>query len=433
VKARNLAVLVVLAIVLVAAAYWSSNRQRASTAAPELGVKLFPGLALNDVAKIVVRSPSATATVARVNGIWSAVDRFNYPATFDKVSDLLRRLGELGVGQVIRAAPAELAGLNLVPPAPGAASAAPGATVVELFDQAGKPMASLRIGKEHITAPPRGAAAPSGFGGYPDGRYVAKDNEHVYLVSDTLDQATPDLKSWMDEDFLNVTESDVATVDVTGGTNAPLHLARPGGTGPLELPTIPAGQEMDAAKVSRVAGALGYLRYDDVADPTLAPAVTGLDQPATFKCKTSKGEVYTLRIGKSPKDDARRYVGVTVAFEPPPTGAVSAATSTDTNKLAEAKAEEAARQATATAVTKLNAKLSPWIYLLSASQVEPMLMPAADLLKVKPPPEPEKKAATNAPAPAAANTPTPAATNNPPGDAQEAAAPAATNSAPAKP
>jgi hypothetical protein len=379
-KIRQLVVLIVVAAVLIGLAVWSSRKESRRTAPAQIGAKALPGLdaKVNDVDAIVVRSATETARVARVDGTWRVTGKHGYPADFSKVRDLLIKLADLKVAQSLRATPALLKDLQVDP------SSAPErqALVIELLDKSGKSIASLRAGKTHMRSSPGEEMSP--YGAYPDGRFVAAARDRVSLVAETLTEVSASDKNWMDSDLLNVNNGDLSHIEITGATTGVVRLDRPAAGGDLAVKDIPADKEADASKVSRVTSALSYLRFDDVADPTLTPAQTGLDKPVTFQAKTAKGQIYTVRVGKTPEGDSRRYAAFAIAHEAPP-----APDPADTNAVAAAKAGAAEQAKLAADAKQLNAKLSPWVYLLNSYQTEALCMGQGDLLKTK---EPEKKA-----------------------------------------
>jgi hypothetical protein len=380
VKIKHLLALAVLAVVLVGLARWTTNRSQPAPGGARLGDKVLPGFIekVNYVAAIAVQSPAGTALVSRVDGTWRVPGRYGYRADFGKVSDALRKLVDLKVAQVMRITPEQLADLHLLPV--GSGNSAARATVVNLRAANGEPLAVLRIGKDHNRPSPAGA--PPGMEGYPDGKFVAVSDTKVYLVSDMLTELAATDRDWIDQEFLNVISADLASIDVTGGTNGAIRLERPAAGGELTLKDVPAGKEVDAARVSRLTGALGYLRFEDVADPALAPAVTGLDKPVVCKAVTTKGTVYTVSLGATPANDPRRYASVSVAFVAPPLPAASA---TDTNAPAAAQTQAEEHRKTQAEARNLNDKLSPWVYLLGEDQVSALLTPAGEFLKDKPP------------------------------------------------
>ncbi len=390
-KSKHLLSLVVVAAVLVGLAWWSSNRGKPAPGAVRIGDKVLPGLLdkVNDVATLRIESPSGTTVVARVDGIWRVPGKHGYRASFSKVSDALRKLADLKITQVMRIAPVQLADLGLLPAS--ASNTEQRATVLELKAVNGATLSSLRLGKEHNRPAPAGASPEMG---YPDGRFVALDDTKVYLVGETLTDLTVSEFEWLDDDFLNVSAAEIASIDVTGGTNGAVHLERPAAGGELTLKNVPPGKEMDSSAVARLSGALTYLRFEDVADPALGAAVTGLDKPVVYKATTSKGVAYTLKLGSTPAGDTRRYASVAVSFTAPPAAPLSA---TDTNAAAMAQAKAEEDRKTASDAQTMNDKFSPWVYLLGESQAGSMMLPVSELLKDKP-------AVTNA-APTVATSP----------------------------
>jgi hypothetical protein len=282
------------------------------------------------------------------------------------------KLAELKPGQVVRVDRSQWTDLQLLSPLdPAGANRDAMATHLELLDAGGKLLASLDLGKSHM----RTSAEMPMYGGYPDGRYIATANGTVQLVADSLDDVTATVRDWIDDSFLQVSASDLVALDVTGGTNPPVTLAREGDA-PLALPAVPAGREPDATKLDRLSGALSYLRFEDVADPALTPEQTGLAAPLTYRARAKDGRIYTVQLGGSPAGSDQRYAAVRVGFEAPPA-------STNAPAADKPSPEEEAKA--------LQDKLGKWVYLLSSYSAESMTLPLAELTK-------EKLAETNAPA-----------------------------------
>ena len=378
-KAKQLFVLIVAALLLAGLAVWTSRKEARSTAPTDVGNKLLPALEanMNDVNAIVIRSASETATVARADGIWRVAGKFDYPADFTKVRELLTRLADLKILQSMRATPALLADLQL-----GATpTVEPGAQTafIDLKDKDGKVLASLRAGKPHMRSTP-GDEQTGPNGGYPDGRFVATGTDRILVVGDPLSELSATDKNWLDAELVNVASTDLTRIDITGATSGVVRLERQGTNPDWTLKDIPSGKEADTSKLPRVASALSFLRFDDIADPKLTPAQTGLDKPVTFQGRTAKGEVYTVRVGKSPQGDTRRYAAFAVTFEPP----VVAPAPAGTNAVASAKAQAGEQAKTAAQVKQLDEKLGHWVYLLNSYQAEALCMGHDDLIKPKP-------------------------------------------------
>ncbi len=382
---KNLITLAGLAAVMIGLATWSSRKETRKTEAASLGNNAFPALQkqVNEIASIHIQSPAETATVTRVEGIWRTPGKWNYPADFGKIRDLLRKLADAKILQSVQATPAERSELQLLTSTDtGATNRAQCATRIQLLDSRGAAISSLYLGKTRSRP-----GSESGMGGFPDSQFVMTDNGQISLIGDTFSEVTTRDKDWLDTDFLTLT--DIIAVHVTGKPAGEIHATRATPTDDLKVQgTIPDNKEVDSTKLGSLGSALNFLRFDDVADPKLSPQQTGLDKPVIYEATSKKGEKVTLRIGKSPAGDTKRYASVAVAFEAP---AVPAPSGTDTNQVALAQAREKENAQTAASAKLLNDKFSPWIYLLSPESADAMTQGFQDLLKDKPKPQDQKE------------------------------------------
>jgi hypothetical protein len=382
-KTKQLLFLTLVAALLVGAAKLSTKKPTA-TGGAQVGSKVLPALAINDIQTLDIRTPNATATVARVDGIWRVVNHHNYPADFGKIRDLLTKLADLKTLQSVRATTRQRRELHLQSD-PGI-DAAEQPAILDLKDKAGKSMETLLLGKERQR--PSASQQPEPYGGAPDGRFIATGKGAIHLVGDTLSEVVAIPRQWMDEDFISVKPEEVSSIEISGTTNGNVVMKRSAGTIDFTLPAIPEDKETDAPGLTRLASALSYIRFDDIADPGTAPGTMGLDKPVTFVAHTFKGETYTVTIGRSTTPDTQYYARFAVAFIPPPapTGADA------TNQAAKAQAELNEKLDADT--KRLSAKIAPWTYRLNTYAAESFTMGYADLLKDKSTTE-EKKPETN--------------------------------------
>ncbi|MDD5483400.1 MAG: DUF4340 domain-containing protein [Kiritimatiellae bacterium] len=401
-NAKTLIVLVAAAVLLGGMAYYSVQKKKPSSASVAIGGKALQNLDVNRVAKLVIISGTGRITVARPKGRWVVASRFNYPANFDKVADVIRELSELKIGQIVNAPPGRLADFNLVSPAPAAATNQPAGsgTLVELRDENDGLMASLIIGKNFM----RPQSAPMtdmamNFGDYSAGRYVQSVDNKVYLVAKSLDRLTEEAKTWLADDFIMASAADIMEINVSGPDRDPIKLVRAREGGDFSLADLRPGEgSLDSSKISRITGALDHLGFDDVADPALTPKETGLDRPLVFKAATKDGLIYTLQAGNQLADDNQdRYFTISATNDP--ALAETAAAGTEDEPAAGKKekdgrtapsAQEGEKKSAAERAAELNAKFGSWIYIVKSYRAEPMLITRADLIKK---PEPEKKEA----------------------------------------
>ena len=282
--AKNLNVLIGVAAVLGAAAYFVGSGSRPS--APKLnGKAILPDLNAADVSRIEIGGKLALASSDKG---WVVETLHGYPASRDKIAENLLKLTELKVGQVAR-------GRKL-----GAE------TAVTLKDASGKTIAELKLGDAHMKKPV-GQAAMYGGGGYPDGRYIAFGGETV-LVKDELDAFDGDAKKWCDTRIASIPSSDVTAVsyrqgdelvELEKGTNSTWVLK---GLGPKE--------ELDTSKTYSLDSALSYLDFTSVADPALTEAELGFSTGAVYTVTVKDGSNTVKRVatvGNKVKDGSDRY------------------------------------------------------------------------------------------------------------------------------
>ena len=113
---------------------------------------------------------------------WSR-GRGNYPANLADLGSFLQKLDGLKVARPVNVGASRLPMLELTGNA---------VTVVDLLGADGKPIKSLRLGKQST----KGRRRSDGRGGFPDGRYV-QVGDAVSLVGDPLSSAKPSPEEWI--------------------------------------------------------------------------------------------------------------------------------------------------------------------------------------------------------------------------------------------
>ncbi len=371
-KAKHLIILVLLAAVLGGWAYFGAWK-KTQNVSPLVGAKVLPDLPVNSVGKIVITAPGSTVVVAKVNDAWIVPSRFNYPAKFDKIADVLLELSDMSVGQVVNLSKEQLGDLSLLPPDQGGRGEA--GTLVELMDEDEQLLDHIIIGQAFVRRPAPGAEGQMrGFAGYPDGQYVRRSDDKVFLVSRTLGRITEDANTWLDDEMVDVSASEIEEIAASAPGGEEVRISRSVG-GDLVLEGLDTELESsDASKINRMAGALRYLSFDDVVSPAMTSAETGMDAPALFTARTKAGRVYTMKIGAE-TGDGSRYLRIEVASDAP--RGDDDQTEGESSPVPDLELAEQAE--------KLNAKLGKWTYIVRAFRVEPMLMSRDDIVTMKEP------------------------------------------------
>lgn len=278
---KNLVCLAAVAAVLGGAAYCLQSGSRPASAKLN-GKVILPNLSVADVARVEV---GGKLTLASSADGWKVESLYGYPADREKIAENLMKLADLKVGQVAR-------GRKL-----GAES-----TVV-LKDAAGKSLAELKLGDKHN----KKAKAGAPYGGYPDGRYVAFENETV-LIKDTLDAFDGDVKQWCNTRVASISSSDVVAVKFAHDKEV-VELSK-GTNSVWTLKGLTDKEELDSSKTYSLDSALSYLDFNAVADPKLTEAELGFSTGYVYTVTVKEGSNtvnHVAYVGNKVKDGSDRY------------------------------------------------------------------------------------------------------------------------------
>jgi hypothetical protein len=378
-KGKQLTLLIVICLVVGGLGLFLAKRKQEDWSADsrELGqrvLKDFSLTALNDVTQLRVRQGDSEVNLIKKGDDWVVQERGEYPANFNEVTDLLRKLFDLKAARPIQAGSSYLARFELLPPDKGTNTG----TLLELKDKNGKTLTSLLLGKKHM----KESAGSSQFGGgsFPDGRYVmvGNDAKTIALVSDALANVEPKAEQWLNKDFFKVEKPKAIAVVSTNATNN-WTLTRETESGEWKLADAKPGEQLDTGKSSGVTSAFSFASFDDVSTNS-SPEVTGLAKPMMGTLETFDGFTYTIKIGNKTADD-KHFMQVAVAGNfPKERTAGKDEKAEDKDKLDKEFKEK---------TKKLEEKLKTdkafekWTYVVSKWTVDPLLKERKDLLQEK--------------------------------------------------
>jgi uncharacterized protein DUF4340 len=375
-KGKQLTLVLVLLVVLGGIALFLHRRHSASwsdTAITTSGKVL--DFQLNDVTQITIKEAGAELNLIKKDDVWKVQERADYPADFDKVSALIRKLWELKPVQDVKIGPSQLPRLQLTEPAQGANNG----TLLDLKGAGNKRLTALLLGKKYLRN--RDQPASEG-GGFAVGRYVMgqEGSNRVYLVSDTFDEIQMKPEQWVSHDFIKIENArSIAVIGTTPAMN--WKLVRDAAASPWKLADAKPGEELDNAKASGVASIFSYGSFADVLAPDAPVAETGLDKPSTVRIETFDNLVYELKVGKLMGENYP--VLVSVKGEPPK----------ERTPAADEKPEDKARldqefqtkQKQLTDKLAAEQKLQARPYLVMKATIEQMLKDRASLMAEKKP------------------------------------------------
>lgn len=371
---KQLGILLVLVAVLGGAGVIVLNKQKAARSAGNTGIgqKLLSDLPINDVAHVRISHGTNHVNLVKKDDLWRVAERHDYPANFSQISEFLIKARDLKAVQSEEIGASQLSRLQL---APGQGTNAP--TIVEFRDSGSKPLATLSLGKMHMSS--RKSQSP--FGGdssWPDGRYVqaGTNSGSVALVSETFDQVEPRPEQWLSKEFLKIEKLRSIQAEFAEATNS-WKLVRESESGEWKLVDAKAEEKLDASRSSGVTSPFSSASFNDV-QPGNQPA-SGTNQPTMIRVETFDGFAYTINVGERATD--AYPVTLTVAAD------LSKERKAGENEKPEDKAkldkEFADRRQQLESKLKTEQGFQRWTYMVSTWTVEPLLKKRSELLEDK--------------------------------------------------
>ena len=349
------------------------------------GQKLLGAFDMNEVAQIKIKQTASELNLVK-SDIWKVKERWDYPANYTDVSELVRKLADMKSVQTVKIGPSQLGRLDLLEPGKGTNSG----TLLELKDKTGKLIKSVLLGKKHSKAGSE-SDSPFGGGGWPDGRYLwlSATPSTAYVVTEPFANAETKPEAWLAKDFLKVEKISSITVTQTNAA-ANWKFTRDSDPGEFKLADKSDSEEVDSAKLSSLNSLFSYANYVDVLAPDAKPEDTGLDKPVKAQIQTFDHFTYDFSIGKE-ATNGNYPLAIKVAADLPKERVAKP----DEKPEDKARADKEFKEQN----DKLKAKfeqektVEKWVYLVNKWTVESLLKDRTNWLAEKKPAD----GATNAP------------------------------------
>jgi len=268
---RRFALLVVVAFVAIAAAFFVSTQRNAPRETP--GLALLPALPddLNAVTAVTVRKGSATPTLTlhKAGQQWSVAERADYPADVSKLRQLLVALRDAKIVEAKTADPAQFSAIGVEDPVDAGAAGAE----VEVLTAGGK--SAVIVGKA-----------------VGNGNFVRRQGENrAYSVEPSITVET-EPKFWIDARLIDVPVALIQSIEFKPATGAMSALRRLNpADNTFSLDGVPAGRKAkDGHALAPSPSMLTGLNAEDVA------ASSAVDFTAPFQVivTLTDGKVLTL-------------------------------------------------------------------------------------------------------------------------------------------
>jgi hypothetical protein len=268
---HRFAVLIVVALVAIAAAFYVSTQRNAPQQIP--GLALLPALAgdLNAVTTVTVRKGSATPTLTlhKTGRQWSVAERADYPADVSKLRKLLESLRDARVVEEKTSDPARFSAIGVEDPVDAGTAGAEVAVVTA----GGK--SAVIVGK------------PVG-----NGNFVRRQGENrSYSVEPAITLET-EPRFWIDARLLDVPVALIQSIEFkpAAGSSFALHRLNPADN-TFSLDGVPAGRKAkDGHALAPPPSMLTGLNAEDVA----ASSTVDFASPSQVTVTFTDGKVLTL-------------------------------------------------------------------------------------------------------------------------------------------
>jgi hypothetical protein len=392
-KKNQLLLLLALAVVLGAAGIYFQISKSAGWNDAKTDRKILQGLPINDIAKIQIRSSTATVTLEKKQNRWGVAERNDYPADFDKIRDLTRTLWQLKAVREMEIGPSQFGRLKIAATGQGNDSG----IEINLMGENNSSVGSIILGKMME----QGEDATRGVAGRFAYNPLTKDR--VYLVAETFSDVDPvSVGSWLDKTF--VAPGELREIEQSPwSNNQGWKIVRDMPNGEWKLADSHNGEVLDK-QFSRAVSSF-VPSFVDVRPATASTDETGLNEPFRVQLTTFDGFKYDFVIGKSGPDKTR-YAKFEVGAQ------LNTVRTPEPNESPEDKKKR--DQEFDTKVAELRQrlesekKLEQWVYLIPDWNLDQMLKRRDEILAKPSPTPPVNPAPSTAPAPEAKPTPTPA-------------------------
>jgi hypothetical protein len=274
-KPRTLFIAVAVLAVLSLVAFLAKRPAAAPSTDTRIGQPLVERSVVEKAAKIHLTDQGKNVTLARqADGAWLVSDFHDLPADFQKLSGLVESLTVAKLQRLVTSSPERIARLEFKD------------TKIELLDAADKVVWTVTLGKN----------ADSG------GRYVRFGDEPKAFLADLNAFLDAEPKNWANAELLNLKPEEIAKIEVPFADGGAVTLSRAKKDDPWTADKTPAGQQVNAGKVSSLLSSIGNVRFTETADPNDANAIAAKANARAFRLTKFDGKAITVSLGRKPEE-----------------------------------------------------------------------------------------------------------------------------------
>ena len=347
---------------------------------------LLPNIPADKVRKIIVRDATGKVTLTVAGDRWTVEERSGYPASLEKIRRAVETLESAKIKDRKEVGKSALAKMKVLAPEEQAGAGA--GLQVQLLDEKGDVVAGVVLGESPKSS---GGANSGNFMGGPAPQRFARtpnDKDTVWLVEDSFSDIQTDAKSWLDTSWPTI--ADVKSVELTHANAADSWKAgRKSAEDAFTFVGAPAGEELDTAKASGLAGRVLEGPLNDVVpkDKVTADFMKGATQ---VKVTTFAGFIYDIEIKEKKAEGESGFstylVRFKVAGDFPKQRTAGADEKEEDKKKLDAEFEENSKKL-AEQLTNEQA-MQGWVFELSQYAVNSLIKKKSEVLREKEPATP---------------------------------------------
>jgi len=357
-KARTLLGLVAILIALAVVVAVVVHKKKPGEREKKLGEPLFKELDVNNIALITIVGPKDKGVeLKKGEKFWEVVQKYGYPAEFDKIRSLVRKISELKIGRAFKATPEIAARLKLVSPLEKKTDDKEQGTLISLKDADGNELAGIIIGKRHSTGEAQAGSAS---------QYVRlTKGEMVYLVDKTFPFIETTPKGWLDKELIKVQPENIRKISAVRGNGKVLYAFERQEKGKkLEPIGTLIGKRLNKSKLNRLERGIAFLTLLDVVDPKTDPKTLGIDESTYVAYELFDGIRYKIFTGKSRRNGHDEiHLKISVDYITLPN---KSETDSQMDKSKESKREvKEDLDELKLKAEQLSQRLSPWVFVVS--------------------------------------------------------------------
>jgi len=355
-KIKTFIILVTLALILSLGGYILIHFQPGRSDESMMGVPLFKEFPSDRIAMITIQGPKDSVILKKLENQWVVQSRLNYPADFNKLSDLVRKLKEAKIGRVFESNEGSLKRLALIDPAKEENASEERGLRITFRDEKEKDIKNLLFGKSRETGDPRGAS---------EGQYLMLQGDtKIYLVDKDFSTLEAISLEWLEKKLVDVPEDEVKGIlcQSIDGKKIEYHFERPEKGKDFEAVQFPAGKKIKESTLDQISRLLSDLNMEDIVDPSVLSS-SPVKMSNQIEYSLFNGLIYRIIPGDTCAEDDSCYLKIEVAYQKPPAQAEEKSEAqVEAEKENEEKPE--VQEDLSQEALKLNEQFKPWTYII---------------------------------------------------------------------